>query len=260
MTESRFSLAEKVAVITGGSRGIGRSIAELFARSGAKVVISSRRDENIQPVVRAILEEGGQALGIAAHVGDNEAVERLVEKTVDAFGGIDILVNNAGTNPHFGPIMTAEESHWQKILDTNLVGYFRVSKACSGIMKKGGGGKIINMASVAGKTPLPGMGVYCVSKAGVIMLTKVLATELAEANITVNAIAPGLVKTKFSRALWENQQIYDSIIKAIPQGRMAEPDEIAGTALYLASGESNFATGAVIIIDGGQILGSSLIQ
>jgi NAD(P)-dependent dehydrogenase (short-subunit alcohol dehydrogenase family) len=173
------------------------------------------------------------------------------------WGGIDIVVNNAATNPHFGHIMTAEESHWDKILDVNVKGYFRVVKACVPIMKERGGGSVINMASVAGKEPQPMMGVYSVSKAAVIMLTEVLAAELAQDNIRVNAIAPGFVKTSFSRALWQNEGIYNAVVKAIPQRRMAEPDEIAGMALYLASGAAQFTTGGTFVVDGGQLVGGS---
>jgi NAD(P)-dependent dehydrogenase (short-subunit alcohol dehydrogenase family) len=172
---------------------------------------------------------------------------------------VDILVNNAATNPHFGPILTAEESHWEKILDINVKGYFRMVKACVPAMQKRGGGKIINVASIAGRVPLPGMGVYSVSKAAVLMLTEALAVELAPLNIQVNAIAPGLVKTRFSAALWKNPQIYEAVTKAIPQRRMAEPEDIAGIALYLASPASSFTTGATIVVDGGQVVGGAQI-
>ena len=168
------------------------------------------------------------------------------------------MVNNAATNPHFGPILTAEESHWDKILDVNVKGYFRVAKACAASMQARGGGKIINIASVAGKTPQPGMGIYCISKSAVLMMTEVLAVELAEANIQVNAIAPGFIKTKFSAAIWSNPQINDAVMKVIPQQRMAEPSELTGIALYLASGTSSFTTGATFLIDGGQNVSSGV--
>ncbi|MHA2338482.1 MAG: SDR family NAD(P)-dependent oxidoreductase, partial [Candidatus Hodarchaeales archaeon] len=199
-----FDISDKVALITGASRGIGESIAQLFASMGAKVVLSSRKQEGLDIVANKLKEIGGDVLPIAAHTGDSSAIKNLVNQAVDAYGGIDILVNNAGTNPHFGEIITAEESHWDKILDVNLKGYFRMVKAVLPSMKTRGGGKIINIASVAGIKPSPGMGVYCVSKAGVIMLTKVLAVELAKENIQVNAIAPGFIKTKFSSAIWDN--------------------------------------------------------
>jgi NAD(P)-dependent dehydrogenase (short-subunit alcohol dehydrogenase family) len=150
--------------------------------------------------------------------------------------------------------MTAEESHWAKIMDVNVVGYFRMVKACVASMAERGGGSVINMASVAGKTPLQNMGVYCVSKAGVLMLTEVLAGELAAQQIRVNAVAPGFVKTKFSAALWQNEQLYKSVVKAIPQRRMADAPELAGIALYLASDASSFTTGGTFVVDGGQLI------
>ena len=193
---------------------------------------------------------------MAAHTGDMAAVTALVEKATVTFGGIDILVNNAATKPHFDPILTAEDSHWDKILDVNVKGCFRLVKACVESMQARGGGKVINMSTVAGLEPQPMMGVYSVSKAAVLMLTKVLAAELAPNNIQVNAIAPGFVKTKFSAALWQNPQTNDALLKRIPQKRMAEPDEIAGLAVYLASPASSFVTGSVFSIDGGQLTGA----
>ena len=258
MSLPNFDLNGKVALVTGASRGIGLALAETFALAGAKVVLSSRKQEALDKAADQIREKGGEALPIAAHTGSSDAVTAVVNQAVDLWGGIDIVVNNAATNPHFGHIMTAEESHWDKILDVNVKGYFRVVKACVPIMKARGGGKVINMASVAGKEPQPMMGVYSVSKAAVIMLTEVLAAELAQDNIQVNSIAPGFVKTSFSRALWQNEAIYDAVVKANPQRRMADPEEIAGIALYLASPASDFTTGATFVIDGGQLVGSSI--
>ncbi len=253
-----FDLSGKVALITGASRGIGEAIAVAYSQVGAKVVLASRKQGALDEVAQHIRESGGEALPVAAHTGDTEAVSAVVAKATSAFGGIDIVVNNAGTNPHFGYILTAEDSHWDKILDVNVKGYFRVVKACVESMKARGGGKIINMASIAGLEPEPMMGVYSVSKAAVLMLTKVLAAELARFNIQVNAIAPGFVKTKFSSALWQNPRINDAILKTIPQQRMAEPEEIAGLAVYLASPASSFVTGSIFSIDGGQLVGTSL--
>jgi NAD(P)-dependent dehydrogenase (short-subunit alcohol dehydrogenase family) len=250
------TLNGKVALITGASRGIGLAIARAYSEAGAKVALSSRKQDGLDLAAEMIREEGGVALPVAAHSGDSLAVEALVDRVTAEWGGIDILVNNAATNPHFGPILTAEESHWDKILDVNVKGYFRVVKACVPAMKARGGGKVINMSSVAGKEPQPMMGIYSVSKAAVIMLTEVLAAELAADNIQVNAIAPGFVKTKFSSVLWQTEEINDALMRSIPQGRMAEPEEIAGMALYLASPASDFVTGATFIVDGGQLVGS----
>jgi NAD(P)-dependent dehydrogenase (short-subunit alcohol dehydrogenase family) len=253
----KYLLKDKVALITGASRGIGQAIAEAYASSGAKVVLVSRKQAGLDKIAQRIIDSGGSGLSMAAHTGDSTAVEGLVQKSIAEFGGIDILVNNAATNPHYGRIMTADEGQWAKILDTNLVGYFRMAKACSESMISRGGGKIINIASVAGMTPLPGMGVYCVSKAGVLMLTKVLAVELAPDNIQVNAIAPGYVKTRFSAAIWDDPEVNQATLRMIPQKRVAEPEEISGAAIYLASSESSFMTGETIVIDGGQLLGTS---
>ncbi len=256
--QQQFDLSGKVALITGASRGIGEAIAVAYSQAGAKVVLTSRKQADLDRVAQRIHAAGGEAFPLAAHTGNAEAISTVVEKATAAFDGIDIVVNNAATNPHFGPILTADESHWDKIVDVNLKGYFRVVKACVDSMKARGGGKVINMASIAGLEPQPMMGVYSVSKAAVLMLTKVLAAELAEFNIQVNAIAPGFVKTKFSAALWQNQQLNDAVINTIPQKRMAEPEEIAGLALYLAAPASSFVTGAIFSIDGGQLVGTSI--
>jgi NAD(P)-dependent dehydrogenase (short-subunit alcohol dehydrogenase family) len=253
-----FDLSGKVALITGASRGIGEAIAVAYAEAGAKVVLASRKQADLEGVAGRIREAGGEALAMAAHTGDMAAIQAVVEKGIATYGEIDVVVNNAATNPHFGPILTAEESHWDKILDVNVKGYFRVVKACVESMKRRGGGKIINMASVAGLEPQSMMGVYSVSKAAVLMLTKVLAAELAPFNIQVNAIAPGFVKTKFSSILWQTPQMNEAILKRIPQKRMAEPEEIAGLAVYLASPASSFVTGSTFSIDGGQLAGAPI--
>lgn len=253
-----FSLTDKVALITGASRGIGAAIAVAYAAAGAKVVLSSRKQGDLDEVAAQIKAAGGEALAVAAHTGDDAAVQALVERAINAFGGVDILVNNAATNPHFGPIMTAEMSHWDKILDVNVKGYFRMAKACVASMRTRGGGKIINMASIAGRAPQQGMGIYSVSKAAVLMLTEVLAAELAADNIQVNALAPGFIKTKFSSAIWGNPALHDAVIKAIPQRRIAAPEELTGIALYLAAPASSFTTGATFTIDGGQLVNDQL--
>lgn len=244
-------LEGKVALVTGASRGIGRAIALRLANAGAKVVVSSRKIEGVQAVADEIAAGGGQALAVQAHVGRPEEVTALVARTVEAFGRIDIAVNNAATNPHFGPLLTADESQFDKIMDTNVKGAFRLCKAVAPHMERQGGGKIINVASIAGLRPSPAMGVYCISKAALIMLTQVLAMELGRANIQVNAIAPGVIKTRLSEALWQTPQIAEPILARTPLGRFGEPNDIAGLALYLASPASDYITGAVFVIDGG---------
>jgi NAD(P)-dependent dehydrogenase (short-subunit alcohol dehydrogenase family) len=246
-----YSLEGRVAVVTGASRGIGRAIALRFAQAGAKLVVSSRKLENVQVVADEIAAAGGDALALQAHVGQRNDVTVLVERTVEAYGRIDIAVNNAATNPHYGPLLTADEGQWDKTLDTNATGYFRVCKAVVPHMERQGRGKIINLASIAGLQPQPGLGVYGVSKAAIIMLTRLLALELGPANIQVNAIAPGVIKTRFSRLLWQTPQIADPILSHLPLGRFGEPGDVAGLALYLASPVSDYVTGAVFVVDGG---------
>jgi len=255
---SEFSLEGKVAVITGASRGIGRAIALRFAQAGAKVTVSSRKLENVEKVAEEIRATGGEALAVQAHVGYADQVEALVAQTMRTFGRVDVAVNNAATNPHFGPILTADEGQWDKILDTNLKSVFRVAKAVAPHMKAQGGGKIINIASIAGLRPSPAMGIYSVSKAGVIMLTQVLALELATSNIQVNAIAPGVIKTRFSRILWQTPQLAEPILKGTPLGRFGEPEDVAGLALFLASSASDYVTGAVFVVDGGMNIASPM--
>lgn len=256
MTE--FSLEGKVAIITGASRGIGRAISLRFAQAGAQVVVSSRKLDNVKAVAGEIVESGGEALPVQAHVGRPADVTALVERAAAAFGRVDIAVNNAATNPHFGPLLDADEGHWDKILDTNLKGCYRVCKAVVPHMAARGGGKIINMASIAGLRPSPGMGVYGISKAALIMLTQVLAQDLGSANIQINAIAPGVIKTRFSQLLWQTPQFAEPMLNRLPASRFGEPDDVAGLALYLASAASDYVTGAVMVVDGGMNVASPM--
>lgn len=249
-------LDDKVAIVTGASRGIGRAIAEAYAAAGARVALASRTQEALDEVAHGIAEAGGEALPIAAHTGSDEAVDALVAQVTDAWGGVDVVVNNAATNPHFGPVLTSEMSHWDKTYDVNVKGYFRMARACVPSMTARGGGSVINVASVAGEKPLPGMGVYCVSKAAVLMLTEVLAAELARKGVRANAIVPGFVKTQFSSVLWEDDRNAQKLEALIPQRRIAAPEELAPLALYLASEASSFVTGGRFVIDGGQLIGT----
>ena len=250
-----FSLEGKVAVITGASRGIGRAIAEIYAQAGAEVVVSSRKLPNVQEVAEGIQAAGGQVLALQAHIGRTEDMQGMVTQTVEHFGRLDILVNNAAINPHFGPLLAADEGQWDKIMDTNVKGVFRACQAAAPQMQAQGGGKIINIISVSGLQPTPGLGLYGVTKAAVLMLTKVLALELGGANIQVNAIAPGVIKTRFSQLLWETPQISESILKRLPAGRFGEAEEVAQMALFLAAPASDYVTGSVFQVDGGMSIG-----
>jgi NAD(P)-dependent dehydrogenase (short-subunit alcohol dehydrogenase family) len=247
-----FDISGKVAIVTGASRGIGLAIAERYAEAGAKVVISSRKQESLEELAEEMRGKGYDVTPIAAHNGDKDALQNLVNKTVEAYGAVDILVNNAATNPHFGPILEAEDSMWQKTLEVNLLGNVWLTQAVVEVMReKGNGGKVVNIASVNGLRPGSYQGVYSITKAAVINLTQTLGVELASDNIQVNAIAPGLIKTKFARAIWDNDDLLEGVEQRTPAGRIGEPDEIAGMALYLAAPASSFATGQVFVVDGG---------
>jgi NAD(P)-dependent dehydrogenase (short-subunit alcohol dehydrogenase family) len=246
-----YELTDRVVIITGGSRGIGRAMALAFAEAGARVVVASRKQEGVDAVAAEIESRGGTVLAIATHMGNEEAVAALVEQTVEAFGGVDIAINNAATNPHFGPILTATTALWDKILEVNLRGAFFLCQQVAPIMEERGGGVIINVVSTAGLRPSLGLGIYSISKAGLIMMTKALAMELGPSNIRVNAIAPGVIKTRFSRALWESDAIAQAVRDATPLGRLGEPGDVVGAALFLASPLSDYVNGDVLVIDGG---------
>jgi NAD(P)-dependent dehydrogenase (short-subunit alcohol dehydrogenase family) len=261
---AEFSLEGQVAVITGASRGIGRAIALRFARAGASVVLSSRKQEGVQAVadeVNAVLGSRGtapRATAVEAHMGHPDEVEALVQRTLAIYGQVNIAVSNAATNPHFGPLMTADEGQWDKILDTNTKGAFRLCKAVVPHMQAQGGGKILTMASVAGLTPSPGMGLYGISKAALIMFTQQLALELGPDNIQVNAIAPGIIKTRFSQVLWQTPQIAEPTLGRLPLGHFGEPEDVAGLALFLASPAADYITGGVYVVDGGLNVAGSM--
>ena len=246
-----LSLAKKTAIVSGGSKGIGKAIAMKLAQADANVVICSRKKENLDSAVNEAESNGLTLIPIECNTSNNESIQSVVDHTLEKFNGVDILVNNAAANPYYGPILNSEDSHWDKIFDVNVKGYFNFAKACSNTMIANNSGKIINVASIAAKTPLEGLGVYNISKAAVVMLTKVLAKELGEYNINVNTLAPGLIKTDFSKALWENEETHNKIVKSIPQGKMGSPDDISGMALYLASEASDFVTGSIFTVDGG---------
>jgi dehydrogenase/reductase SDR family member 4 len=245
-----FSLSGKVALVTGGSRGIGRAIAIGLAKFGADVAVTSRKLPDLEEVAAEIRELGRRSMAVATHVGRMDEINSLVPKVKEELGRIDVLVNNAGTNPTMDQAMDIEERAWDSIMNLNLKGLFFVSQAVARLMKEQGGGKIINVASVAGLTPdiLP---VYSISKAGVIMATKVMAQQWAQYGIRVNAIAPGLTRTRFSQALWDNPDILQGAMMLTPLRRVGEPDEMVGATVFLASDASSYVTGHVLVIDGG---------
>lgn len=246
-----FSLEGKVALVTGASKGIGESIARFFAANGAKVIINSRKQEELDKVAQSINDDGGICTGIAANAGDISACKVLVEKSIALYGGIDILVNNAASNPVFGPIVDCEEWAFDKIMNVNVKAPFELGKLLYPILKARGGGSVINISSIAGNTPDPGLGMYSVSKAALNMLTKVTAKEWGQDGIRVNAICPGLIKTKFSEALWQDEKWLNRFVKQAPIARMGSVEEIAALALYLASSASGYCTGTIFTADGG---------
>ncbi len=249
-----FDLTGKVAVITGASKGIGEDMARVFARFGAKVIVSSRKQDACDALAHDISAQGGDATGIAAHVGDPDQLRQLVDKSIATYGGIDILVNNAASNPVFGPSLDCDGAAFDKIMQANVKAPFELSKLCYPSMKARGGGSIIMISSIAGHTPDPGLGLYSVSKASLNMLTKVLAKEWGPDGIRVNAICPGLIKTKFSQALWQDEQTLNHFTKRIPIARMGTTDEISPLALFLASDASSYSTGSLFYADGGTVI------
>jgi NAD(P)-dependent dehydrogenase (short-subunit alcohol dehydrogenase family) len=260
MILDKYRLDGKVALITGGSRGIGRAIALGFAEAGADMAVAARKLPDLEAVAKEISALGRRALPVVAHCAKKDEIQNLVEKTMKEFGRINILVNNAGTNPYFGNLIDAEEWAWDATFNLNLRGYFLLSQAVAKIMIKQGGGCIINTASATGIRPTAGLGIYNISKAGVIMLTQVLASELGKYNIRVNAIAPGLVKTKLAQLLWETPEISERLKQNTPLGRLAEPEEMVGAAILLASDASSYITGETIVLDGGSLVGSGFVS
>ena len=249
-----FDLTGKVAIVTGASKGIGEAIARHLAAFGASVVVSSRKQADLDAVAADITQQGGRAIGIAAHTGEPAQLQHLVEQTIEQLGGVDILVNNAATNPVFGPLLDCPDSATDKIMQVNLRGPLVLAKLVYPSMKARGGGSIINISSIEGLSPGVGIGMYSVSKAALLMLTKVMAKEWGPAGIRVNAICPGLIKTKFSEALWSNEKITELYVKHLPLPRMGESDEIAGLALYLAAAASSYTTGGIFTADGGSTI------
>ncbi len=249
--KNKFDLNDKVAIITGASKGIGEAMARGMAEAGAKVVVSSRKQEAVDEVALAFIKDGFSATGIACNMGNFDDIQALVEKTVDVYAGVDIIVNNAAVNPVYGPVLKTDAGVFDKIIDTNLKGPLELAKLCYPIMKERGGGSIINISSTAGLTPWQGIGIYSVSKAALIHLSKILAKELGPAGIRVHAVCPGLIKTKLSEALWSDEKVMKQVLHETPLQRIGMSDDLAGLAVFLASEASSHMTGSVYVVDGG---------
>ena len=259
-----ITLENKVAIVTGASRGIGEAIARCFAANGAQVVIASRKIESLTAVADSInatnAAAGGAAFAVAAHTGKQDDCAMLVDAAVKKFGKVDILVNNAATNPYFGPMIDIDEGAWDKTFEVNTKGYFWMAREVVKHLRSReaagqvAGGSIIHVASVAGLVASPLQGVYAMTKAAILSMTKTLAYELAANKIRVNAIAPGFVDTKFAAAVLKNDTLLEEVLRMTPLKRYAQPDEIAGGALYLASDAASYLTGHTLVIDGGMTI------
>lgn len=253
MEKVDFRLDGKVALVTGASRGIGEAIAVTLADYGAQVILVSRKEDALRGVAAKIISRGGKADVMACHVGNLDQIEDLFEKVREKFGKLNILINNAATNPYFGEMLGADAGIWDKTFDVNLKGPFFLVQRAAKLMIEAGGGSIVNVSSINGVKPAPFQGIYSITKAGLISMTQAFAKELAGKNIRVNALLPGLVDTHFSKAIMDNEMVYDYAVKMIPLGRHGQPMEIAGAVLYLVSDASPFTTGACLVVDGGAL-------
>lgn len=256
MSGGLFDLTGKVAVITGSSRGIGRAIAERMAEHGASVVVSSRKLDACEEVVSAITAKGGKARAVACNISSKEELEKLAQKTREAFGKIDVLVCNAAVNPHFGPSQEIPDSAFDKVMASNVRSNHWLCQIAIPEMAERKDGAVIIVSSIGGLKGSSSLGTYGISKAADMQMARNLAVEWGPSNVRVNCIAPGLVRTDFARALWENPEIYQRAINLYPLRRIGEPDEIAGTAVFLASSAGTFVTGQTIVVDGGATIAS----
>ena len=245
-------LKGKTAMVTGASRGIGEAISKNLAAHGAQVILISRKIDGLRRVEGEIVQAGGKAASVACHTGDMAQIAALFGELMALYPRLDILINNAGTNPFFGDVLSADEKAWDKTCDVNLKGYFFMSQYAAKWMIQSGGGTIVNVASVNGVRPAPFQGVYSITKAGIIAMTKSFAKELASQHIRVNALLPGLTDTKFTAAL-QNPDILKMVLPTIPMGRMARPEEMAGAVLYLVSDAASYTTGICLTVDGGML-------
>ncbi len=256
---SQFDLTGKVAVITGSSRGIGRAIAEELAANGAKVVISSRKDEACREVADALNAKHGDGTAIvaAANISSKEALQGLVDAARAAFGRIDVLVCNAASNPYYGPMSGIADDQFRKILENNVIANHWLIQMVAPEMRARRDGSIIIISSIGGIQASSVIGAYNISKAADFQLARNLAAEFGPDNVRVNCIAPGLIRTDFARALWEDPKFADAVKRSTPLGRIGEPHEIAGAAAFLAAPASTYVTGQAIVVDGGTVIAGS---
>ena len=255
---SLFDLSGKVAIVTGSSRGIGRAIAEELAAAGATVVISSRKQDACEEVVEAIQATGGKAIAIAASISDKSALQELADRTLAELGRVDILVCNAASNPYYGPMSGITDDQFRKILDNNVLSNHWLIQMLAPQMVERGEGSIIIISSIGGLTSSTVIGPYNISKAADFQLARNLALEFGTSGVRVNCIAPGLIRTDFAKALWENPDTLKAVTRSTPMRRIGEPEEIAGAAVFLAAPASTYITGQTIIIDGGATVGVGL--
>ncbi|PTU32463.1 SDR family oxidoreductase [Stenotrophobium rhamnosiphilum] len=248
-----FDLTGKIALVTGASRGIGESIAKTLAAHGAHVIVSSRKAPDCERVAEEIRAAGGNAEVRACHIGEMDQVQNIFAEIEAAHGRLDILVNNAAANPYFGSILDTDLGAFQKTVDVNIRGYFFMCALGGKLMKKSGGGSIVNVASVNGVIPGDFQGIYSITKASVISMTKAFAKECAGMGIRVNALLPGATDTKFASALVKNEAILKQAMAHVPMRRVAAPDEMAGAVLYLVSPSASYTTGACLVVDGGYL-------
>jgi NAD(P)-dependent dehydrogenase (short-subunit alcohol dehydrogenase family) len=246
-----FALEDRVAVVTGASRGIGEAMARALARQGATVVVSSRRLDGCSAIADAINTEGGRAIARACHIGDLEQLETLFSGVERELGRLDVLINNAATNPYYGHILDTDPGAYQKTVDVNLRGYFFASIHAGRLMRRAGRGSIINVASVNAVRPGPLQGIYSITKGAVLNMTKAFARECGPDGIRVNALLPGLVRTRMAGALLSDTDQLDHYLGTTPLRRVGEPQDLAGAAVFLASDASSYVTGEFLVVDGG---------